>query len=132
MTEYRQKIMEILGRDGCYFLSLVRLAENITGKRIDAIPVYLEAIERQFMDADCFLVQPHRVLEIMTGKRWTVRKEDRRYQVQPGELEVLRYERTVGRTTIGHFVLPDYDPLGKSLTVQNGYLVSKRIFKGVT
>jgi hypothetical protein len=128
MTEYRQKIMEIIGRDGCYFLCLVKLAEDITGTRIDAIPVYLEAVERQFMDTDCYLVRPDRIMELMTGRQWTVRKVDRKYQIQGKELEVLRYERTVGRTTIGHFVLPDYDPLGTSLTVQNGYLVSKRIF----
>jgi hypothetical protein len=128
MTEYRQKIMETIGRDGCYFLCLVKLAENITGTRIDAIPVYLEAVERQFMDSDCYLVRPDRIMELMTGRQWTVRKVDRKYQIQGKELEVLRYERTVGRTTIGHFVLPDYDPLGTSLTVQNGYLVSKRIF----
>jgi hypothetical protein len=131
ITEARQKIMEILGRDGCYFLCLVRLAETITQNRIDAIPVYIEAVDRKWMDADCFIVQPHRVLELMTGRRWTVRKEDKKYLTAPGELEVLRYEGTVGRTTIGHFVLPDYDPLGSSLTVQNGYLVSKRIFAPV-
>jgi hypothetical protein len=128
MIEYRQKIMETIGREGCYFLCLVRIAEQLSGTRIDAIPVYLESVERLFMDADCFLTHPDRVLELMTGRRWTVRKVDKRYQVSGSEIEVLRYERTEGRRTLAHFVLPDYDPMGISLTVQNGYLVSKRIF----
>ena len=127
--EARQKIMETIGRDGCYFLCIVRIAEEITGSRVDAVAVYLFAVARQWMDATCYLVQPHRILEHMTGQRWTSAKEDRAYQVQPGEKEVLRYERTEGRTTQAHFVLPDYDPYGDSLTVRNGRLVSKRIFR---
>jgi hypothetical protein len=123
--------METIGRDGCYFLCLIRIAEEITGQRIDAIPVYLFAVDRQWMDAECYLVQPHRILEHLTGIKWMVRKEPKTYIPLPGEKEVLRYECTVGRTTIGHFVLPDYDPLGNSLTVQNGFLASKRIFKSV-
>jgi hypothetical protein len=129
--ESRQKVMETIGREGCYFLCLVRIAEEITGTRIDAIPVYLHSIDRQWMDKDCYLVQPHRILEHMTGTRWSVRKQDKIYQPEPGEKEVLRYERTVGRVTHAHFVLPDYDPYGDSLTVRNGRLVSKRIFARV-
>jgi hypothetical protein len=121
--------METIGREGCYFLCIVRIAEEITGSRIDAVAVYLFAVARQWMDKDCYLVQPHRILEHMTGQRWTPIKEDRAYQVQPGEKEVLRYERTEGRTTQAHFVLPDYDPYGDSLTVRNGRIVSKRIFR---
>jgi len=126
--EARQRIMERIGKDGCYFLCLVRLAEEIIGARIDAINVYLFALDRQWMDQDCYMVQPHRVLEHMTGVRWSVIKQDKTYQPQPGEKEVLRYERTEGRTTLAHFVLSDYDPYGDSLTVRNGRLVSKRIF----
>jgi hypothetical protein len=129
--EARQRIMERIGKDGCYFLCLVRLAEEIIGDRIDAIDVYLFAVDRQWMDQDCFMVQPNRVLEHMTGVRWSVRKQDKTYQTQPGEKEVLRYERTQGRVTYAHFVLPDYDPYGDSLTVRNGRLVSKRIFARV-
>lgn len=129
--EARQRVMEIIGKDGCYFLSVVHLAEEEIGARIDAIPVYFNCVQRQWMDTNCYLIQPHRILESMTGQKWEVRKEPKEYRCQPGEKEVLRYERTQGRTTYGHFVLPDYDPYGESLTVRNGFLVSKRIFKKV-
>lgn len=127
--EARQKVMEIIGREGCYFLCLVRIAEEITGSRIDAIAVYLFAVARKFMDQTCYLVDPCKILEHMTGQKWTVTKEDRTYKAQPGEKEVLRYERTEGRTTNAHFVLPDYDPYGDSATLRNGRMVSKRIFR---
>lgn len=123
--------MKQIGETGCYFLCLVRIAEDITANRIDAVAVYLEATQRQYMGTDCYLVRPERVLELMTGTRWTVSKEVKDYRPVHGEHEVLRYERKAIMQTVGHFVLPYYDPLGKSETVANGQLVSKRVFRPV-
>ena len=53
-SESRQKVMKMLGEYGCYFLSLVHLAENITEKRIDAVEQYLEALNKKLSGYDIF------------------------------------------------------------------------------
>lgn len=127
--ESRQKIMKQIGDTGCYFLCIVNMAERITGKRIDAVEHYLAAVNNKLMQENCFVMYPDKIMEQMTGTRWYVRKENHWYNVKPSELEVQRYERQVINSLQAHFILPDYDPLGTSLTVAQGKLASKRIFK---
>jgi hypothetical protein len=126
MTEPRQKIMEEIGKFGCYFLCLVRIAEEETGHRIDAIPFYTIGQRLGYIVKECFINDPAKLLGLMTKKRWKVKKESPEYKAEPSEREVLHY---VYR--IGHFVLPDYDPYGDSETVRKGRLESKRIFEVV-
>jgi hypothetical protein len=137
MTEARQRVMGTIGRYGCYFLSIVRAAEKITGQRIDAVQVYNDATLARWMDADCFVVQPDRILEMMTGRKWAIRHDSKTYRPRDGEVMIMRYE--VQRTGIlySHFVLcsgdglVEYDPYGDSSTVKDGAAVSSRIFTRV-
>lgn len=129
-NESRQKTMKTLGEYGCYFLSLVHLAENISRKRIDAVEAYLNALERKWMDGEATMLNPVAVLGSMTGLTFSVRKESAEYRVKDDEYEVLLF--TNG--TYNHFVLGDgtggvaYDPLGDSRTVATGKCIGKRIF----
>lgn len=129
-AESRQKVMKILGEYGCYFLSLVELAERLTGKRIDAVEAYIDALIKRRTDGEATMLDPAAVLSAMTGGRWTVRKEEAGYRPLDGEAEVLLFQNR----TYSHFVLGDgaggvlYDPLGNSNTVANGHIAGKRIF----
>lgn len=128
--ESRQSVMKTLGEYGCYFLSLVRLSEKIRGKRIDAVAAFVIALERKWADKDATMLDPAAILSAMSGKRFTVRKEDAGYKAAPNEYEVLLF--TNG--SYSHFVLGDgngnveYDPLGKSRSVAEGKITGKRIF----
>jgi hypothetical protein len=130
----RQKIMERIGAEGCYFLCLVHAAEGVIGKRIDAVEVYESAVNLGLMHEDCYLVNPARIMELMTGHRWSNRHDSRTYQPKPGDVLVMRYERKTTAKTFTHFVLMDheggiaYDPLGDSVTVRLGQSVSSRVF----
>jgi len=129
MTLHRQRVLEMLGKFGCYLLCLLKLAERILKKTLNAEIVYGEMLSRGFMDSECFLFRPDLILSALTGRRYTVRKEAADYELKPGEEEVLRYELKVNSmNTLAHFVLPDYDPYGESQTRTRGVLVSKRIF----
>lgn len=129
-SESRQKVMKMLGEYGCYFLSLVHLAENITEKRIDAVEQYLEALNKNWVDREATLIDPAAVLSHMTGGRCSVKKESADYTTQRNEYEILLFING----TYQHFVLGDgtgavlYDPLGNSKTVAVGKLSGKRIF----
>jgi hypothetical protein len=129
-----QKIAEIMGKDGCYIFSLVYLAEKVTRKNVDALDVYRQALELGYIEADCYVKEPVKLMEMMTGTKWAMAKGLNTYITKKDEYEILRFEYTEGRSTIGHFVCGDgtgkveYDPYGDSKTVRTGRLVSKRIF----
>jgi hypothetical protein len=69
------------------------------------------------------------------GGRWYFHKEQPSYECKGGEFEILRYERPTPGKVWSHFVLGncgdgvEYDPLGESKTVAEGYVVSKRILQ---
>jgi len=137
MIRYTQKDLEKIAAEGCYFLSMLRAAENETGDYIDPYATYIKAIALHYMGDDCYVTDPAALMGLMTGKKWAVYKEGKSYQPLTGDIEVLRYERVDTTKTWAHFVLGDgkgeveYDPYGDSKTVRSGALVSKRIFRRV-
>jgi hypothetical protein len=129
--ESRQRIMKTIGEYGCYFLSLVHLSEELTGKRIDAIEAFLYARQQKWIDDDCSMIAPDSVLSRLAGKSFAVTKEDASYRAKEGEYEILQFQNGAFK----HFVLGDgtgrvsYDPLGDSNTVAKGTIIGKRIFR---
>jgi hypothetical protein len=134
----RQWIMERIGSEGCYFLSIVAAAERLSGKRIDAVEVYETAVENNWMHADCFVINPARIMEYMVGGTWSIRHDHRAYKPAPGEILIHRYERKDTMKTWAHFVLAgsdgnlEYDPYGDSRTVREGQLVSSRVLTRIS
>ena len=130
----RQRYMELIGAEGCYFLSLIRAAELQILCRIDAVNAYEIAVSNLWMGKDCYLFKPARILEHLTGLTWTVRKEPKDYKIKKGDVVILRYERKTTSRTYTHFVLAGehgevvYDPYGESRTVGEGQLMDMRVF----
>jgi len=129
-----QKIAETMGKDGCYIFSLIYLAEKVSRTNIDALDVYRRALESGYIESDCYVREPVKLLEMLTGKKWAMVKGSSTYATKKDEFEILRFEYTAGRSIIGHFVVGDgvgrveYDPYGDSRTVRVGKLISKRVF----
>lgn len=129
-----QKLMLVIGKDGCYFLSILRAAELATAKDIDALAVFLACQRKGWIEDDCYLNFPGDIYGYLVGGTWTARKEPKSYVPKPGEIVILRYEWKSDLNTVkNHFVLGNearelaYDPMGSSLTVQNGQLADLRI-----
>lgn len=124
-----QKIAEAIGAEGCYFLSLLHLAEGQMSGRIDPIEAYELAVSKAVMREDCFILDAGAILELFLVGEWDVRHERADYKTGPSELEILKFE--LGDK--GHFVVGDgrgavaWDPYGMSRTVKSGTLASKRI-----
>jgi hypothetical protein len=129
-SESRQEVMVNLGKYGCYFLSIVHIAEEITEKRIDAIVAYLDGLKQQLIEKDCTVLNPAELLFALTGDHYAVTKETAGYKTAANELEIL-----VFKADCTHFVVGDgtgkvaYDPLGASNTVKYGVMIEKRIFR---
>lgn len=130
-----QRNAEIVGKYGCYFLSILHLAEIMTGQPIDPVRAYQDAIRYGFMDRDCYILEPGHIMAHYTRTPWSVTKEKMDYELRQGELEIIRYEWKEPMNTRAHFVVGDcsgglaWDPYGTSETVANGEPVSKRIFR---
>lgn len=134
MNEPRQSIFANMGAFGCYLFCIVHLAERITGNVISDYSALQLGRLQGYIDSDCYILNPAKVLSMLTGITWTSSKEAPEYVAKPGELEVLRYswqEQNDGVVFAehSHFVLPDWDPFGESQTVKNGSMASKRIFR---
>lgn len=130
MKEAIQKKCYEIGKSGCYFLSILRQAEIITGRTYNPIEEYEKSLEKNYIGEDCFVKQPAKILSDLTGMNFTVSKQNKNYALEKNEYEVLYF---VNDAT-GHFVLGDgkgnvlFDPYGKSKTVKEGAIESKRVF----
>lgn len=131
-----QKICAIIGECGCYFLSIVEACAKMTKKQPDIIELYNLCIKKRIMREDCFMWEPAKLFELLVGGNWTIEKVDGAHRPEPNETVILRYEyKPKPMTIIGHFVLAGsdgsvcFDPYGNSQTVQNGRVVSSRVFR---
>jgi hypothetical protein len=137
MTGPQQDAAEI-GKNGCYFLSLLRLV----GKESEALGIYQKATARGAISEGCFVEDPPAILALAAGGTWNVRHAPADYILADGEFEILRFERKgidkMGLTVSAvHFVVGDghgkvaWDPWINSRTVQEGKLASKRIVRRI-
>lgn len=130
-----QKDLAAIGESGCYFLSLLVAAERIRNTPIDVYATYRGCLTAKIIDEDCYVNDPGAVLTYLTGFRYTCEHKDADYPGLPEEIVILRFSRREKMVDYAHFVLagPDgsveYDPLGNSVTVRSGTLVSKRVLR---
>lgn len=123
---------KMLGQYGCYFFSLIKIGEEYSNKKIDVFRFFDDALQLGYMRYDCFILRPDLILNKITNKKWTVKKEEASYNAKAGEIEILVYEY---RDFI-HFVLGKkgkvyYDSQESNNVVKKGKLISKRIFTEV-
>lgn len=128
MKEPRQRVMEEIGKEGCYVLALVDIAEEVMDRRIDAVVAYLYGVENGHLRENCLVKNGAGFLKMLTGFPWTKRYEGAAYQAKLGEYVVEKWKRKSGSGTVEHFRRPCYDPYGDSKTVREGWLDSKRIY----
>jgi hypothetical protein len=131
---YKQLVCSKIGKSGCYFLSLVYIAENITGKRVDIFPLYEKGIKEKWFDDECYMEKPSAMMSYLVGKKCDVRHDKVGYKPKENEYEITRYELRETGVTYGHFVVTRngklvYDPFGASRTRTKGNAVSTRIVK---
>lgn len=138
MFEGIQTFLDESGDASCYALCILKLAEKITGLEVDVIATLCGCINQKFIkynwdnaqDSDnFFVVEPAKMLEFLTSKKWAVSKEEADYVIRPGE-HIVDFWQKKGETS-GHFRLPYWDSLKNSQTVKFGKITSTRVFKPV-
>lgn len=79
------------------------------------------------------VVKAEEFLSAITEKKFIKEFKDRNYSVKNKEYEIQFWTKSEenGKRGIGHFVLPDYDPLKNSQTKKVGFIYSKRVFREI-
>ena len=127
----RQRIFELLGAYGCYLFCIARLIEKISENPVDVEKLYMAAKDLKYIDEDCFVREPGKIMAMYLGGVWEVRHEGSEYKPAWDEYLVERWELKKTGETKSHFVLPGWDPYGESETRKKGTRVSTRVFKRI-
>lgn len=142
MFKYPESVLKSFGNYSCYFLSIMKLAEDFTGSTFDIFTIITICSSHYGANGKPWVTfnwdnpddkanfdvnHPAQVLELLTGIKWSVTKEPATYKPKRGELVVECWKN--GNVT--HFRLKDWDPLKDSLTVRNGKIDSFRVFRRV-
>ena len=118
-----QKISKIIGESGCYFLCLLKFCNE----EDNAIKWYKRSLALGYIEEDCYIKEPTKILQLLTGKEYQVVKQSSPFEA---DLIVTRFVKN----KTNHFVITDvyasvkYDPLVDSVTVKEGYPESFRMF----
>ena len=129
-----QDLAWCLGSDGCYYICLCAIAEEITGKEIDLIKTAKRMIDNKILDYDWrrpkayknmfYITDADKLLKAL-GCKEHIEKVDELPKGYKGKY-IVRY--TLDGNT--HFILPNYNSITYSNCVANGriskyYLVTQ-------
>ncbi len=141
-----QKHFAKLGAEGCYFFSIREAGRRATGEAMDPYSLFLLAFREGVVTDRGFINDAGKLMSLSTGlPGWKCVKYGPGHgfpletPIGQDEIEILRFgwDPPGGAEEMAHFVVGDgkgnvaYDPYGDSLTVANGSLVSKRVFRRV-
>ncbi len=139
MMDFIQTFCGEIGESACYALSLIKVAENITGRNYNVIECLDAAITKGYIyynrkdpnDNDNFYVQqPEQFVKMLTGRKLSVRHDAANPIIETDkEYVIQRWERVQTGITTAHFRLPDWDPVFDSQTVKHGRIVSTRVIR---
>lgn len=121
-------------------MCLCKIAEDYTHKKIDIVNTAEEVIKKGYMtfnwsnydDSDNFYIRdPLQILEHLTGKKWTGGKVSAPYTPKKDEYAIEYWSRDNGKT--GHFAMmdKDFNSIVSSRSVNEGKIISYRVFKVV-
>lgn len=131
-----QDLALCIGRKGCYLLCLFAVAEEITGKDIDALKAAKYLIDNKLVDYNyerpgaypnaMYVFDADKILAYLGCRKCYIDKVKELPKGYDGHY-IIRY--TYEGTT--HFILPDYDPMTDNPVVKKGrvtayYLVRQR------
>ena len=132
---------KLIGKSGCYFLSLiygtVEYAESFLKRiiNIDVIKFYDKCLGLKIIDSECTVLDAAKIVANILDfpeSKVKARHEVLGYIPKFNEIEITRYELAELGVTYAHFVVTRdnkviYDPYANSRTYAKGEPKSKRI-----
>lgn len=118
---------------GCYFLDLLYVPKYKEPTLEEIIEYYDAFVANGWMDEDCFVKSPCAILNFLTGKKYSVKKD---YVLDTSATHIIGYFYNPN-TKLHHFVVMGednkvrWDSIENSNTVKNGFVESYRTFKEI-
>ena len=118
---------------GCYFLDLLYIALGREPTLDEMIKYYDIFLQKVWIDSECFVANPTAILEYLTGKKYSVKKD---YVLDTSATHIIGYFYNPN-TNLHHFVVMGkdnkvmWDSIENSNTVKNGFVESYRTFKEI-
>lgn len=128
------KFLEI-GRNGCYFLCLLKIAELTLGKPLSVIDAYEKFLEKGYIKRNCFVLQPKNILSDLCNKFVAYQWKEANYRPLPDEFIIKRYAIKLDNQELTHFVLFDendteiFNPAMDSPAYRGGKVTDLRVFE---
>lgn len=117
--------MQTFLTEGCYFLALMSIAEEVSGAPIDLLAAIALCRAEGWVTDDAYVTNPTAILHALTGKRWTHKESTSLPDTVPDNMYTIqKWEH--GATT--HFRRRYVDTLRNSLTVKVGTIHSYYLF----
>ena len=122
-----QTVLRKCGESGCLFLSILSIAEEVTGVSFDLINTIHICLQKKWITNDFECLDSLAILNYLTGKTW-IRREVTRLtrDVAYNEYTIANYFNP--RTGIIHRRRRGYDTLKASVTVREGYIKSYYVY----
>ena len=128
-----QDLAWCIGSDGCYFICLCAVAEEITGKEIDIIKTAKRMIDNNLLDYDwkrpkayknmMYVTDADKILKTL-GCKEHIEKVTELPKDYKGKY-IMRYSLN----GVTHFVLPNYNSITYSNCVANGKITAYYLVK---
>ena len=135
MKDGIQDILLDIGRSGCYFLCLLKIAEFNGADAIDIVAEYQSALKDGTIKRNCFVENGRKFLEEITDRYVSYRWENADYTPSKGEWVIKRYVIKSGAGALTHFVLFDdnnseiFNPTPNSPAYKHGKVDSCRVYE---
>jgi len=128
MRDYQNySSIEQVRQSGCYLYCLI-VGSGYSPLSIDSF--YPPFLKKGLIQEDCFILNPCRILEDLTGQKYRVIKT--KIYDPEARLKIAQWHNP--KTGYSHFVLMKnesevlFDSLGDSKTVRDGFIESWRLF----
>lgn len=122
-----QSILLACGKEGCLFLSLLSIAEEVAGKSFDLIDVINNAFELRCISSNFYVKDSLLLLNILTGKNWKRRIVKTLPEViKENEFTIAKYFNP--NTGYFHFRRRGFDSIINSITVRDGIIKEYYIY----
>ena len=123
-----QSRMKKLGSDGCYFLCLCEIIEEVNGREVDLLKLVRECQDFGWIKDDYTVMNPTAILAYYTGHYYSMARVNIvPTVVHDNEFTIEKWYNP--RTGYTHFKRRFVDTLKDSVTVKEGSVVEYYFFK---
>lgn len=121
-----QTLLRCCGEEGCLFLSLISIAEEVEHTTLDLIEVIRTCLEKGWIEDDFYCNDSLAILSYLTNKTWTRKEVSRFPSLKSHDYVIANYYNE--RTGCVHRRRNEFDTLESSITVREGYIQSYYIY----